>query len=212
MRPTDKAKFLETLAGVHDFYGKELSAFAGQVWWEACRSFEFEQVTKALSAHLMDPERGQFMPKPADLVRALQGTNTDRSLIAWGKLLDAMQRVGAYTSVCFDDPVIHAVVDDLGGWVKACRTTHDELPYLQNRFCASYKAYAGRGGDIAYPARLTGANDQANAAKGFSGPPPTLIGDPTRAKAVMEQGVVGPKTQITAGDAIPRLRIEGKQA
>jgi hypothetical protein len=53
------------------------------------------------------------MPKPADIVRNLQGTASDRSLIAWGKLLEAMRRVGAYRSVAFDDGAIHAAVEDM---------------------------------------------------------------------------------------------------
>lgn len=192
----DHEKFLEVLGGVHDFYGKDLSEFAVSVWKLACESFDAEQVTKALSAHLMDPERGQFMPKPADIVRHLQGTNTDRSLIAWGKTLDALQRVGAYTSVCFDDGLIHAVIEDMGGWVKLCRSNTDELGYLQNRFCTTYKAYAGRG-DVAYPALLAGEHDQQNSLRGFKASPPALIGNPDRAKRVHLMGSNMPKTQIT---------------
>jgi len=103
MNASDRPQFFKVLGGVYDFYGRDLSAFAGQVWWQSCERFDFEQVTKAFSAHLMDAEHGSFLPKPANLVRVLQGTRTDRSLMAWAKVFDAVQRVGAYTSVCFDD-------------------------------------------------------------------------------------------------------------
>ena len=45
-----------------------------------------------------------------------------------------MQRVGAYQSVAFDDPVIHAVIEDLGGWTKLCRSDLKELSYMEHRF------------------------------------------------------------------------------
>lgn len=196
MNKAEREKFLDVLAGVHDFYNKDLSKFAVAVWMQACENFDVEQVTKALSAHLMDAERGQFMPKPADVVRQLQGTNTDRSLIAWGKTLDALQRVGAYTSVCFDDGIIHAAIEDLGGWVKLCRSNTDELGYLQKRFCDAYKAYAGRG-DVNYPAMLPGEHALNNAAKGYRTSPPALIGNPEKAKRVLALGSNEPKTQIT---------------
>lgn len=196
MSPDDRRKFMEVLTGVHDFYGRDMSKFAVAVWVQACETFELEQVTKALSKHLMDPERGQFMPKPADLVRQLQGTNTDRSLIAWGKVLDACARVGAYTSVCFDDGLIHATLEDMGGWIKLCRSETDELGYLQKRFCDTYKAYAGRD-DVAYPALLPGEHDLNNAAKGYGSSPPALIGNPDKAQRVMVKGASAPKTQIT---------------
>lgn len=201
---TDREKLAEVLAGVHDFYGKELSEFAMGVWLETCKAFDVEQVTKALSAHLMDPEHGQFMPRPADIVRQLQGTQTDRSLIAWGKVLDAAQRVGAYTSVAFDDGVIHAVIEDMGGWPKVCRTPHDELSYTQKRFCDSYRAYARRT-EVGYPGKLRGEHELTNAIA-FKGKAPqvrpTLIGNPGLAMRVIETGSEAPKTQITPGAAL----------
>jgi hypothetical protein len=175
----------------------------------ACETFDVEQVSKALSAHLMDPERGQFMPKPADIVRQLQGTNTDRSLIAWGKVLDAMQRVGAYATVCFDDGLIHAAITDMGGWMQLCRGKVDELPFLQKRFCDGYKAYANRG-DVVYPAVLLGEHEIANNAKGYVSASPVLIGNPDKAVRVRQSGVIGPKTQIThiADNVSPIKRLE----
>lgn len=208
MNGEDKRKFLEVMAGVHDFYGKDMSKFAGEVWLNACDSFDVEQVTKALSAHLMDPERGQFMPKPADIVRQLQGTNTDRSLVAWGKALTAMQRVGAYQSVAFDDGIIHSVIEDLGGWVKVCRSDMNELPFIQRRFCESYKAYSARG-ESSFPGYLPGAHEVENRMNGRKVAKPVLIGSPEKAAQVMRAGMSGPKTQIThASDAV-RL-IESK--
>jgi hypothetical protein len=212
MTPNDKTRLMEVLKGVHDFYGKELTRFAGQVWMQACDSFDVEQVSKALSAHLMDPERGQFMPKPADLVRQLQGTKTDRSLIAWGKAYDAMQRVGAYTSVVFDDPVIHAVIADIGGWTTLCRTTTDELPFVQKRFCDSYRAYSGRP-LVDFPAKLLGQSDMENQARGYEGARPILIGDASKAQEVLRLGSAGAKTEFTQlGDAAQVLQITRSNA
>ena len=204
-----KAKILEVLAGVHDFYGKEMSDFAAQVWLQAFQGFGGEQVSKALSAHLMDAERGQFMPKPADIVRQLQGTNTDRSVMAWGKCLDAAARVGAYQSVAFDDKVIHAVIEDLGGWPRFCRTEFDDLSYLQKRFCDAYKAYSGRG-EFGYPSRLGGEHDLSNAAKGIRSGEPVLIGDATKARQVLENGSKTAKAQITRASDV--LQLTGNQS
>lgn len=208
MNPNDRAKLIEVLSGVHDFYGRDLSKFAIAVWEQACEAFDVQQVTKALSAHLMDPERGQFMPRPADIVRQFHGTNTDRSLIAWGKVLDAMQRVGAYASVCFDDGLIHSSIEDMGGWMQLCRSKTDELPFLQKRFCDGYKAYANRG-DATFPAMLPGEHQIANAAKGYKPAPPVLIGNPEKAQRVLAAGISGPKTQIThiASSVVPMRRI-----
>lgn len=207
MRDTDKAQFGALLRDVMAFYRQDVSPFALSVWWQACEGFDFEQVAKALTGHAMDAERGQFAPKPADVVRQLAGTATDRAMLAWGKTHDAMGRVGSYSDVVFDDPAIHAVVDDLGGWPKMCRTELSELSYLQHRFTESYRAYVGRG-QFDYPRRLTGdrAPDDLYAKRGLPPPKPAVIGDVVRAREVYRLGGAHGKTSVAyqALEAIER--------
>lgn len=198
MKPADVRRFSQLLADVMAYYRQDTSAFTQELFWNACSPFEFEQVAAAFEAHAKDPENGRFAPKVADLVRVLQGTATDRAMLAWGKTLEAMGRVGAYTDVVFDDPAIHAVIEDLGGWPKVCRTEMAELGYLQHRFCESYRAYAGRG-TFEYPRRLIGARD-ANAVYekfGLPLPQPALIGDAARCNLVFQGGSDAGKTAIT---------------
>lgn len=201
MKPTDRIEFSALLCAAMGFFKQDMSTFALTVWWEACKSFDMEQVSKALTAHTIDPEQGRFPPKPADVVRMLHGTRTDRALIAWSKVMDAMQRVGAYSSVVFDDGVIHAVIEDLGGWVAICRGELKDLPHVERRFCESYRAYAVRG-SVVFPAMLSGAHDANNALKGFKCQPPALIGNVKMAGDVMRLGSSLPKTQITFQNAV----------
>lgn len=161
MTPNDRSAFAQLLTQVLGFYRQDASDFALTVWWQACKAFELEQVRKALTAHAMDPERGQFAPKPADLVRQLQGTHTDRALLAWSRVWNAMQSVGAYQSVNFSDPIIHAAIVDIGGWQALCRINLDELPFVQKRFCDAFRTYSARGKPDA-PLRLVGESEQVN--------------------------------------------------
>lgn len=218
MQPNDKPTFVRLITDVLAFYKQDASPFALSVWWQACQKFDIEQVRKALTQHAMDAERGQFAPKPADLVRQLEGTATDKAILAWGKVLHAMQSVGAYTDVVFDDPAIHAVVDDLGGWVKMCRGETKDLGYLQHRFCEAHRAYTGRG-DLEYPRLLCGdrSPDSVYAARGLQPPKPALIGDRARAQLTYQSGQASGKVQIayTPLQAIergPRLIGDGREA
>lgn len=190
MQHSDRDAFVELLTQCLGFYGQAVSPFAVSVWWQACSGCDIEQVRKALTAHAMDPDRGQWAPKPADIVRQLHGTQTDRSLIAWGKVLDAARRVGAYQSVVFDDAAIHSAITDLGGWPAFCRTTVDELPFLQRRFTAAHQAYSTRPGSQ-HPPRLVGAHEAANMLTGRSSAPAVLIGDQTAARWIEVSGRVG---------------------
>lgn len=202
MKPQDRAAFAAYMTDVLAFHKQDATKFALNVWWQACQPFDIEQVQKALSAHTMDPDRGQFPPMPADIVRRLMGTTKDRALIAWGKALDAMQRVGAYQSVVFDDPVIHAVIEDLGGWIKVCRGELGDLGYTEHRFCESYRAYASRPVPTEYPALLVGCHELDNRTAGRRVAPPVLVGDPAKAADVLRLGGTGPKTQLTLASAV----------
>lgn len=197
MTNNEKPRFQALLADVLAFYRQDLSPFAMSVWWQACERFDFQQVSKALNAHALDPERGQFAPKPADLVRVLAGTTTDRAAIAWGKTFEAMGSVGAYTDVVFDDPAIHAVVEDLGGWPKLCRTDLKELGYLQHRFAESYRAYVGRG-QFEYPRRLGGdrSPDSEYLKVGLKLPRPATVGDLEGCRRVYRGGGSAGKVAI----------------
>lgn len=197
MRPDEKREFVALVTDAMAYYRQATSEFTLAVWSQACQAYTLEQVRKAMTAHAMDPDRGQYPPKVADIVRQLSGTTTDRAALAWGKALEAMQRVGAYTDVVFDDPAIHACIEDLGGWPKVCRAETKDLGYMQHRFCESHRAYTGRG-QFEYPRRLIGdrSPDEAYARKGIKPPSPALIGDPERARQVFGRGQVGFKTRI----------------
>jgi hypothetical protein len=205
MQDDQRMAFATLISDALAFYRQHASDFALSVWWAACQPFDLEQVSAALTAHAMDPERGQFPPMPADIVRALQGTQTDRAMIAWGKVMEGMQRVGAYQSVAFDDPIVHAVVTDLGGWPLMCQVTIDELPFLSRRFCDAYRAYARRP-SVSYPRYLAGVSELENRRAGFKTAGPVLIGDPLAATDVIRKGGDGPKTAIT--EIKDAMRIE----
>jgi hypothetical protein len=197
MTEADRKDFAQLITDVLAYYRQDASRFVLDLWWNACKPFALEQVRSAIQKHCTDAERGQFAPKVADLARILQGTTTDRSSLAWGKVLEAMSAVGAYTDVVFDDPAIHAAVEDMGGWPKVCRTDLKELSHLQHRFMQSYRAYAERG-HFDYPRRLGGdrSPDSEYEKAGLKLPRPALIGDAARAKLVYQGGGAG-KTAIS---------------
>lgn len=214
MRADQYPAFRELLTSALSFYRQDVTPFTLDVWWQACQGFDIEQVRKALTAHAMDPDRGQFAPKPADVVRHLAGTATDRAMLAWGKVMDAMQSVGAYTDVVFDDPAIHAAIEDLGGWPKVCRGELKDLSYLQHRFTEAHRAYTGRG-QFDYPRLLSGARDPDSVylKHGLPIPKPAVVGDRDRARQVYALGSVGGKTRVEfSGPALASHVVKALEA
>lgn len=189
MTANDRAEFGQLVTNVLAYYRQDATEFILSVWWQGCQPFALEQVSKALTAHATDPDRGQYAPKVADIIRLLGGTSTDKSVLAWGKVYDAMGSVGAYRDVVFDDQAIHATVNDMGGWPKMCRTDLKDLGYLQHRFCESYRVYSGRDG-FDYPPVLNGdrSPDELYAKRGLPPPKPAVVGDVERARLVYKGG------------------------
>jgi hypothetical protein len=165
--------FSRLLGEVMAFYRRDATAFAIDVWWEACRRYSLAAVRAALSAHGRDPEKGSFAPYPADVIRHLEGRHDDRALLAWHRVLQAMSSIGHYSSVDFSDAFTHAAIVDLGGWARVCCTGVDELDFTRRRFCESYRAYIAAGAAPAdTPRRLAGEHETVNEALGYTSASP----------------------------------------
>lgn len=197
MQASERAPFAQLITDVLAYYRQDASRFVLDLWWNACQPFELSQIRQAMQRHATDAEHGRFAPRVADVVRILAGTAAERAALAWGKTLEAMGSVGAYTDVVFDDPAIHAAVQDLGGWPKVCRTDLSELGYLQHRFCESHRAYTGRG-SFDYPRCLGGdrSPDSEYAKVGLPPPRIAFIGNAQRARLVYDGGNAAGKTAV----------------
>lgn len=211
MTPNDYPDFVEAWTQVSEVYGRSPSDGALNLIFNALKRFDLTAIKQALTAHINDPKHGDFPPKPADVVRFLEGDGDTRALSAWSKVITAIERVGPWQSVAFDDPIIHAVIDDMGGWLELCRVTDKEEPFKRNEFAKRYAGYIGRPMDN-YPAKLLGEADAANAGEHAEFvKEPKLIGNPERALEVMQRG--GERKQLVhAAETVKLLGIAGGKA
>ena len=85
MNDGDRGQFKALLDGLCEAYDKDkMSKMALQIYFEAMRRFDIDQVLTAASAHLADPKHGTFFPKVADLIRQIEGgeVTTDHVIAA----------------------------------------------------------------------------------------------------------------------------------
>ncbi|MDE2104339.1 MAG: hypothetical protein KGL39_44285 [Patescibacteria group bacterium] len=202
MRPEERAEFLEVLSAVFTLYGKEFSETVGEIWCAAFQDYEFSAVKDALSRHAMNPDSGQFLPKPADVVKMIGGSTMDAALVAWSKLERAVKGVGAWRSVAFDDPLLHAVVNEMGGWIALCEVSLRDWPFKQNEFVARYRGYRSRNEAPAYPGHLPGRAEGPNAEIGYQ-EPVVLVGAEDAVLRVIAGGSEAPALGLSR--ALPRL-------
>jgi hypothetical protein len=226
MRNEDFDQFSAVINGVADLYSKPpLSEFAMSLWWNALKVYELIEVKRGLSRHVQNPDNGQFMPKPADVVRAIGGTTSDNATTAWSKVDKAVRTVGTYQDVAFDDPLIHAVLLDMGGWICVGSKSDSDWPFVQREFENRYRGYASRRIIPEYPPVLTGIASATNETnrhefraelQGYKNKP-VLIGVAQKALSVISGGVeCATGTKITrlaelADDAVKLLGNDSRQ-
>ncbi|MCP5197679.1 MAG: hypothetical protein H6974_12985 [Gammaproteobacteria bacterium] len=91
MKSTDRGAFGLALTGcLTEIYDKAISPGLLDVWFGALEPYELTDVQAALLAHIADPERGGFAPKPADIIRHLPkapGDDRPGPDEAWGMLI-----------------------------------------------------------------------------------------------------------------------------
>jgi len=193
MRQDEYDEFTSIMQIVSEQYGKPLSGGVIALYWQALKDYDLTAVRDALGRHLRNTDTGQFMPKIADIVRMMHGSSQDSAFSGWSKFDKAIRQVGIYRTVVFDDPIIHRVVHDMGGWVSFGEKTEDAWPFLQNEFVARYRGFKSRNERIEYPATLIGISESHNTKAGKKIEPPVLIGNSEIAMQVMAQGGDGSK-------------------
>lgn len=74
MDDADRGTFARLIQDVAEYYDRKLTAAAIEVYWHGLRRYSVDQVRRATSVHVSDPDRGRYMPRVADVVAAIQAT------------------------------------------------------------------------------------------------------------------------------------------
>lgn len=74
MNTEDKAAFSKILRFTYELYDANVpSAAIMSMWWETLERFDFKEVSAAFNRHIQNIDNGTFKPKPADIIRQLEG-------------------------------------------------------------------------------------------------------------------------------------------
>ena len=77
---------------ISEVYERELSPAAVAIYVTTLQRFEPQLIIKALQRHVEDPERGRFMPRPADIIVHLRPDGSVTAFDAWTKTLKVIHR------------------------------------------------------------------------------------------------------------------------
>jgi len=134
MTPDEKPRFLAALSVLGDVFRCDLTAPAIEGYWRALVAFPLDEVEEATQRAL---ETCRHMPRPAELRALIEGDPADRAVLAWGGVLRAIRRIGAYDSVRLDDPAATEAIKTLGGWPAVCQGS---CTWTRKDFLAAYEA------------------------------------------------------------------------
>jgi len=91
MNSTEQAAFAALIAKTWRFYGKTPTGEDAANWFDLLESFPLDAIATAFKRHLVDPKAGQYLPKPADIIRHLPAATLSDGRPgpeeAWGMLL-----------------------------------------------------------------------------------------------------------------------------
>jgi hypothetical protein len=153
MSPEDTRPFLAALSRAAEYFNETLSESKGQIYFEGLKLLPLEAVLRGLAKAM---EGARFMPKIVDVVEAIEGTRADRAEQAWTRFTTAAaSAVGAYQSVDFEDPALHATIREMGGWAYSraiLDVDEDQLGFVKRDFLRHYDRFLRLGtGDNGHP-------------------------------------------------------------
>jgi hypothetical protein len=144
MTPDDAPQFARLLGGLGEVFNEPMSEIRARLYFEALKDLPLASIEAAVSRLI---QGARFFPKPAEIRETLEGSVEDRARESWRRLLGALEHVGTYESVDFGDPILHAVVESLGGWHQAWaweRVDGPELLGIERDFVSLYRLYSQR--------------------------------------------------------------------
>lgn len=192
MNDADREEFQEVWTGAYSLYRQSVSESMLELCFAALQRYSIADVSRGLTAHIRNPDTGQYAPKPADVIKHIGGSSQSAAGEAWAKVDYAIRCIGNYRSVVFDDPKIHAAIERLGGWTKMALTENKEYPFLQNHFLKLYQGFTVQP-PTTYPRKLLGTCEHQNSLsstfdRGRAKGEPALIGNPEKARLVYQGG------------------------
>jgi len=157
----DRKEFAKIMTLLNELFGdseKPVNDIKLDFYFKAFSDVTLKQFNDMALA-LANTKKFKSFPTPAEIREASEGDAEFNAITAINKLEDAIDRIGGYTSVQFDDPVLHAVIEEYGGWPLVSDSR--EFPIDEWKRKELIKVYQGfaRRGTQNVPDRLLGLKE-----------------------------------------------------
>ena len=161
------------MATAAEVFAEAVSEARAQAYFIAMSPYPLQAVEHAWAESI---RRCRFFPKPAELIEFIDGSDDDVAALAWTRVTRALEEIGTYETVDFQDSVLHRVILSMGGWSEMWRIqdlTAREHGFRRAEFIRLYHAIRRAPGNA--PPVLWGQHECNNARLGCQGYTPCVI-------------------------------------
>lgn len=144
MDDSDKKEFAVLFYGTGELYDKPVTKNLLQLYFDALKNFDIDQVKKGVSAHALDPKHGSFFPKPADIVRHLQAkqlTAEEKAELCWAQIEREIRTTGSWGKLELDDKQGLAALKSFTSWKDLCSMDVGKMTWAKKEFISMYSTY-----------------------------------------------------------------------
>lgn len=190
--------------------GREPDANAVEWAFEVLKDKSLADIKTALIKHARNPDSGQFMPKPADVIREIDGSAQDRknmAVLAWARVIENVSR---YDSVVFDDPAIHYAIAVAFGsdWNDVCNFEESKFEDQDKKraFIAAHSMFKQ---GMNYPPRFAGLHEMEGVdyKKCLR-----IVGDRDKARLVHQGGSHSGLSALNSESTLKAIMIDGSKS
>lgn len=155
--------FTKTIKSLEAGFGKKMTKGEIEVYWEMLKGYEDRDIKNATVKCIKELT---FFPRIVNIIKAIEGDIEVEAELAWIYLKEKIEDDGCYHSVSFPKyPVIGAVVEALGGWLKITDIKANEEVWIKKEFITLYPILKKSG---RYPLTLPGIFEIENNRKGYN--------------------------------------------
>lgn len=167
MEQRDKVRFVKCMAALAESFSQDYSTKKIDIYYQALEDLTIEDIERG-TWNVIRTRGTSTFPKVAEIREAINGKREDRSMLALAKVERALREVAAYSSIVFDDPVIHKVIESFNNsWIGIADMTIQEWTWARKDFLRLYEALSTSGVDTV-PHKLRGRIEIENENNGYA--------------------------------------------
>jgi hypothetical protein len=137
MTNTDREEFAKKIVGLSEVFKDPLSEMSIEIYFDALSGFDIDEVSQGITS-VVKSRVYNGMPKPAEIIEAIEGGTGVKALSAWDQVISDVRRRGRLQGGKFDDPAITQAVRLCGGWEKICDTEEKNIQFVKKEFIEAF--------------------------------------------------------------------------